>query len=87
MYFFVLGQDIVDGEGVHHPVLDGILIQCFRIGDVISVVIVYVTFYQDAEYVFYCSLVAVECGSGHRQAAGEFGALPFVIDFVQADSV
>lgn len=62
-------EDVVDGEGLEHPVLGRVVFECFWVAD--EVLVLVVAFYPDAEHVVDGLSDAVEGGSGEGFAVVE----------------
>ena len=64
-----VGEHSADGQRGEHPSLDAFIVEHLRIGDVVFVATIEVTFYDDTKHVEDSILVADERGTSERTAA------------------
>ena len=87
VHLLALGQHIVYREGREHPVLYGVFVEGFGIGDMVAVAVLLVAIDDDAKHVEDGIAVAVEGAARHGQAAAHLGLEPVVVDLIEGEAL
>lgn len=78
-----VGEAVVDGEGLQHPVLGGVVVEHLGVVDEVLVTVGGVALNDDSEHVFYSLSHPVEGGSGERFSVVKVFVDPPMLDLLE----